>query len=162
MEKFILIFLTLISLYIPANSSFKFDYQYPSVFYKSINICEDQRFFDAYYIGIKEESLKEYIKIFVEATELTQFRIDGFDCDNYAMLFKTLSNVYNDKVKQSFEIAIGVALVDMKKDALGIKASFKHAVNIVWTDKGWLIVEPQNGQYCKLEDYPNEITWVLF
>jgi hypothetical protein len=37
-----------------------------------------------------------------------------------------------------------------------------HALNIIKTNKGWFVVEPQTGQYMDLKSYPNEIEKYIF
>jgi len=57
---------------------------------------------------------------------------------------------------------VGVIVVVQKEKALGIPTSATHALNLVFTDKGWIVYEPQTGQHCPLSEYPNVINTYIF
>jgi len=49
---------------------------------------------------------------------------------------------------------IGWLRVDAKHSWAGMVAEL-HALMFAVTSEGIFIIEPQNGQYCNLSDYPN-------
>jgi len=120
---------------------------------------------DVHYIRIKHESFIAFNKWFQETTEqLKNEEIgDGYDCDNYSFLYKSLLGVSSYKNKNLREILIGVIYVKQKHPFGGIPSGkFDHALNIIYTELGWFIYEPQTGKFDKIENYPNEILWFIF
>ena len=130
--------------------------------------------FDTHYVGVKFEYFEKFNKWYAPfLTEITdqEKKInkgensgEAYDCDNHAMLYKSLMSCATLKKKSALrEILVGVIVVMQKEEALGIPASaITHALNIVFTDKGWIVYEPQTGQSCKLSDYKNSIYTYIF
>ena len=130
--------------------------------------------FDTHYVGVKFEYFEKFNKWYAPfLTEITnqEKKInkgensgEAYDCDNHAMLYKSLMSCATLKKKSALrEILVGVIVVMQKKEALGIPTSaITHALNIVFTDKGWIVYEPQTGQHCPLSKYPNVINTYIF
>ena len=78
------------------------------------------------------------------------------DCDNYAMLYKSLMSVAAYKAGESVEPAVLLVLVEQRESFGGVPAGGAHLCVLVMTDQGWFVVEPQTGQFDKLENYPNQ------
>ena len=120
---------------------------------------------DTHYVRIKYDSFTSFNSWFREATlQLWHKKLgDGYDCDNYAFLYKSLLGVSSYKNNNIREVLIGIIYVKQENDFGGIKAGqFNHAVNIVGTENGWMVFEPQTGKFDKLENYPNKILWYIF
>lgn len=78
------------------------------------------------------------------------------DCDNYAMLYKSLMSAAAYKAGEKIEPAVLLMLVEQRKPFGGIPVGGPHLNIIVMTNQGWFVVEPQTGQFDKLENYPNQ------
>ena len=57
---------------------------------------------------------------------------------------------------------VGVILVEQTEKFLGIPKVRRHALNIVFTEKGWIIYEPQTNMMCMLKEYPMAIKAFVF
>ena len=130
--------------------------------------------FDTHYVGIKYEYFEKFNKWYAPfLTKINNEERKGnkgensgeaYDCDNHAMLYKSLMSCATLKKKSALrEILVGVIVVVQTEKALGIPSShITHALNIVFTDKGWIVYEPQTGQHCPLSEYPNVINTYIF
>jgi hypothetical protein len=168
MKQYILLFffVSVAAKILDAKEKIVFNYHYPE---KTLEELENDKNFDsikcldAKYIGITKKSLEQFLVEYGEAVRLKKFQVESSDCDDFALFFKFLSSFYNTrKENNKYALCVGFAIVDSKKEALGTVPSAAHAVNVIWSDIGWIVVEPQNGNYCQIKDYPNEIKWVLF
>ena len=82
---------------------------------------------------------------------------ENLDCDNFAMLYKSLMGISAYKSAYSAEPSVAVVVVRQVNEYGGIPASEGfHMVNLVMTNNGWFIFEPQSGKYILLENYPNQ------
>lgn len=119
---------------------------------------------DNQYVGLKFDSFKKYDAWFAKARQRYYHKSikESFDCDNFAFLYKALLTTSVFKKDGKKQILIGVILVKQKKDALGIEASAKHALNIIYTSSGWYVVEPQTGEYIEYKNYTNPILKFIF
>ena len=81
---------------------------------------------------------------------------ENLDCDNFAMLYKSLMSVANYKSGVEQEPAVALVIVEQKHPFGGIRAGALHMLNLVFTNKAWYIFEPQTGEYIELEKYPNQ------
>jgi hypothetical protein len=90
---------------------------------------------------------------------------EALDCENYAMLYKSTMSLANLKSGNKNELAVGIVVVRQMNEFARIPATGGlHAVNLVMTNKGWYIVEPQTNQFILLEDYPNQeyVQYIIF
>jgi len=89
-----------------------------------------------------------------------EFKRDNFDCDNFSDLFMAIYGFasLNTTVRPYSQVTCGTVIVENKQEFAGIPAldDSWHSLNIVWTNIGWFIIEPQNGTYISLESYPNK------
>lgn len=81
---------------------------------------------------------------------------ENLDCDNFAMLYKSLMSVSSYKSPSKHEPAVGLIVVKQKNSFGGIPKGYLHMLNLVFTNQGWYIFEPQTGKFDKLENYPNQ------
>lgn len=82
---------------------------------------------------------------------------ENLDCDNFAMLYKSLMGVSGYKSSSESEPSVAVVVVRQANEYGGIPASNGlHMVNLVMTNNGWFILEPQTGKFILLENYPNQ------
>lgn len=81
---------------------------------------------------------------------------ENFDCDNYAMLYKSLMSVAAYKAKETVEPAVATVFVENRHAFGGVPAGGLHMVVLVMTSREWYIVEPQTGEYIELHNYPNQ------
>ena len=80
----------------------------------------------------------------------------NMDCDNFAMLYKSLASVASYKAGVDHEPAVAVMLVYQHHEFGGVPGGSLHMVNLVFTSQGWYVFEPQSGEACLLEHYPNQ------
>ena len=81
----------------------------------------------------------------------------SLDCDNFAMMYKSLMSVSAYKSKDTIEMAVAVVVVQQVNEFGGIPATGGlHMVNLVFTTHGWLVLEPQTMKFILLENYPNQ------
>jgi hypothetical protein len=81
---------------------------------------------------------------------------ENLDCDNYAMLYKSLMGVASYANGVDVEFAVGLVVVEQKNPFGGIPKGYLHMLNLVFTSKDWYIFEPQTGEYIELHKYPNQ------
>lgn len=81
---------------------------------------------------------------------------ENLDCDNFALLYKSLFSISRYKSDTPKEPAVGLVIVEQKRPFAGIPEGLLHMLNIVFTNRGWYIFEPQTGESILLEDYPNQ------
>jgi hypothetical protein len=121
--------------------------------------------FDPDYIGIKYDYFIQFNRWWwsLRSTYL-KLNNTSFDCDNYAFLYKSLLNSAVIKAPQPKQILVGVIVVTQKTEALGIPSSpdLKHALCIVYTSKGWFVIEPQTNKFTPLKEYPITIYRYIF
>ena len=78
------------------------------------------------------------------------------------MLYKSLFSIGTLKNDVKREILVGVILVEQTEKFLGIPPANRHALNIVFTEKGWVVYEPQTNMLCLLTEYPFAIKAFVF
>jgi hypothetical protein len=117
-------------------------------------------FQDFKYVPVRFEWLQQYIEWWREAGE--NFGIgyanDAFDCENFARLFKALADtcIVPIKLKEKTALATATLLVYPKNEFGGVgPESGTHVLNLVGTDRGWMVVEPQTGALVEISKYPN-------
>lgn len=85
-----------------------------------------------------------------------QAKADTWDCENYSELLNALVTVRIWKAGYyDTRAAIGWMRVNAKNEWAGLPGVV-HALMFGVTEKGLFVIEPQNGQYVELEDYPNK------
>ncbi len=90
---------------------------------------------------------------------------EALDCENYAMLYKSTISLASFKSGTKNELAVGIVVVRQINEFGRIPATGGlHAVNLVLTNRGWFIFEPQTNQFVLLEKYPNQtaIQYIIF
>jgi lipid-binding SYLF domain-containing protein len=117
-------------------------------------------FQDYRYVPVRFECLQQYIAWWEEAKANfgIQYANDAFDCENFARLFKALADVsiIPMNLKESMSLATATLLVYPKLEFGGVgPESGTHVLNLVGTDRGWIVVEPQTGAIVELSKYPN-------
>ncbi len=80
----------------------------------------------------------------------------SLDCDNFAMLYKSLFGVASYANGKDIEFAVAVVVVEQRNEFGGIPEGYLHMLNLVFTNKDWYIFEPQTGKYIELHKYPNQ------
>ena len=120
--------------------------------------------FDTRYIGVDFRYFTEYAAWFNKFRDkyFPTHKSQAFDCDNFAFLYKDLmiSSVFKKDSKR--QILVGVLVVNSEKEFHGIGGEGLHALNIIHTNAGWYVIEPQNGKYTQLEKYTNPIVKYIF
>lgn len=82
---------------------------------------------------------------------------ENLDCDNFALLYKSLMGISAYKSQEASEPAVAVLVVRQMHEFGGIPGTEElHMVNLVMTNNGWFVFEPQTGKYTLLERYPNQ------
>ena len=81
---------------------------------------------------------------------------ETLDCDNFAMLYKSLFSVSGYASKNSLEFAVGLVVVEQKNPFGGIPAGSLHMLNIIFSNRDFFILEPQTGEFIELHKYPNQ------
>jgi hypothetical protein len=92
-----------------------------------------------------------------------EYAEDVFDCDKYSRCFVAFANLLAEKSGESrAPLCVGWATVFNDRTFGGVAAGGRHAVVIVNTSEGLIVVEPQNGTVIPLRDYPNRDTLSAF
>lgn len=78
------------------------------------------------------------------------------DCDNFAMLYKSLWSVAAYSSGNNFEFAVGLVVVSQNHPYGGVPQGGLHMLNIVFANKNYYIFEPQTGEFIELHKYPNQ------
>jgi hypothetical protein len=81
---------------------------------------------------------------------------ENLDCDNFALLYKSLFSVSHYKSDAEQEPAVALVIVEQKFSFGGIPKGGLHMLNLIFTNNGWYIFEPQTGKSIVLEDYVNQ------
>ena len=81
---------------------------------------------------------------------------ETLDCDNFAMLYKSMWSVASYSNGNTMEFAVGLVLVQQVHPFGGIPSGALHMLNIVFCNKNWYIFEPQTGEFIELNKYPNQ------
>lgn len=82
---------------------------------------------------------------------------ENHDCDNFAMLYKSMVSVAGFKSGNKIEPATALITVKQVHEFGGVPGTGGlHMLIMVMTDQGWYIIEPQTGESILLEKYPNQ------
>ena len=83
---------------------------------------------------------------------------ENLDCDNFALLYKSLMGIGAYKNGNKNEPAVAVLIVEQRHAFGGIPASpgSLHMINLIITNNGWFIFEAQTGAKKLIEEYPNQ------
>lgn len=81
---------------------------------------------------------------------------ENLDCDNFAMLYKSLMSISSYKSNVELEPAVALVIVEQRHPFGGVRAGSLHMLNLIFTSRAWYIFEPQTGEYIELEKYPNQ------
>ena len=119
---------------------------------------------DRHFVGVKYSYFEKFNVWYKETTNgiNNKQNNESFDCDNHALLYKSLFSISTLKKDVKREILVGVILVEQSEHYLGIPATNRHALNVVFTDKGWVVYEPQTNKLCMLINYPLAIKAFVF
>ena len=119
---------------------------------------------DRHFVGVKYSYFEKFNVWYKETTNgiNNKQNNESFDCDNHALLYKSLFSISTLKKDVKREILVGVILVEQSEHFLGIPATNRHALNVVFTDKGWVVYEPQTNKLCMLINYPLAIKAFVF
>lgn len=83
------------------------------------------------------------------------FKPEARDCDDFADAFDlAVSWMVRRALIEAAPIVGCISVISLHSWA-NIPAGGSHALNLVGTDQGPWVVEPQNGLACPLETYPN-------
>ena len=97
--------------------------------------------------------LKTYDMLLAEVG--VQAKADTWDCENYSGLLNALTTLRIWRAGYlETRAALGWLRVNAKKGWAGMPGTM-HSLIFTITVKGIYIIEPQNGQYISLSDYPN-------
>lgn len=84
---------------------------------------------------------------------------EKFDCDDFAMLWKILTSLRHSKSKIGESQGVACGIVWFRQEISGIG----HAINIVKTENGWRMFDPQSEQFIDLSEKERKSAWfVLF
>lgn len=119
---------------------------------------------DRHFVGVKYSYFEKFNKWYISATHgiQNQQNNESFDCDNHALLYKSLFSISTLKKDVKRELLVGVILVEQTEHFLGIPATKRHALNVVFTEKGWIVYEPQTNMFCMFKDYLLPIKAFIF
>lgn len=82
---------------------------------------------------------------------------ENLDCDNFAMLYKSLFGISNYKSDKENEPAVALLVVRQVNEYGGIPSNNGlHMLNLIMTNNGWFVFEPQTDTMTLLEEYPNQ------
>lgn len=82
---------------------------------------------------------------------------ENHDCDNFAMLYKSLASVAAFKSNIKTELAVAVIIVRQHNEFGRIPGTGGlHMLNLIMTNNGWYVYEPQTNTRVLLENYVNQ------
>lgn len=89
-----------------------------------------------------------------------RYNAEGMDCDNFADFYRqnlVLSNLKAGGARRG-DVPCATLIVNQKDKGI------YHALNLVRTDRGWYVVEPQDGTFVALNSYRyrRDITKITF
>ena len=88
-------------------------------------------------------------------TERIRAEADTWDCENFSNMLSSITTVSIWRAGHfDTRAAVGWLKVDGKQGWAGMPSGM-HSLMFAITDLGVFIIEPQNGQYIRLADYPN-------
>lgn len=87
--------------------------------------------------------------------QLGGFTAESRDCDDFADAFDCAVSWMCSRAGITAAPVVGCISVEQRHPWAGAPAGGAHAINLVLTDAGLWIVEPQNGEACPIELYPN-------
>jgi hypothetical protein len=102
--------------------------------------------------------LRAYIKWFakLEKPLHLKYQEQAFDCDKYARCFVAFADLLALKQGElRASVCVGWVTVDNAVAFGGVEPGNGHALVLVGTDQGLMIVEPQGGAMTPLAQYPN-------
>ena len=111
---------------------------------------------DSLFVPVSVADLKSIIAWSLKLqAQIGGFKPEARDCDDFADAFDlAVSWMVRRAVIEAAPI-VGCISVTAAHAWANIPAGGGHALNLVGTDQGPWVVEPQNGQACPLEIYPN-------
>lgn len=126
--------------------------------------------FDKTYVSITQDTFEKFNDVYIKMVFYnTSYQEGSYECNHFALLYKSLLGATVIKGNVNAAIAVGAAIVTNKNAFGGVPASngsTSHMVCMVMVDDKWLVVEPQpqNGYltYCEIEKYPNPILYTIF
>jgi len=77
------------------------------------------------------------------------YQAEGMDCDNFSNMYQqnlVLANLKSGGSRAG-EVPCAVMIVNQRDKGI------LHALNLVRTDRGWFVVEPQDGRFTPLTSY---------
>jgi len=83
-------------------------------------------------------------------------KAESLDCDNFAMLYKSLFGIASYNSDSDVEFAVAVAVVEQRNEFGGVPKGYLHMINLVFCNNGWYMFEPQTGDFINLDEYPNQ------
>ena len=111
---------------------------------------------DMRFIVVPHSALKEVIAWTLRLqNQLGGFISESRDCDDFADAFDCAVSWMAAKARISAAPLVGNISVRQVQSFAGVPQGGGHALNCVMTDQGLYIVEPQNGQACHIDEYPN-------
>lgn len=81
---------------------------------------------------------------------------ENLDCDNFAMMYKSLMSVASYKSKSKNEPAVALISVNQVHEFGGIPSGGMHMLNLIFTTRGWYVFEPQSNEIIEFSKYPNQ------
>lgn len=86
------------------------------------------------------------------------YKDETFDCKNFARSFVAFADVVAlNAGERRASVCVGWGIVSNERSFGGVPGSNfgMHAIVVVATVEGWLVIEPQSGAVTSLKDYPN-------
>lgn len=125
---------------------------------------------DKTYVSITKDTFDKFNDIYIKMVFFnTSYQLGSYECNHFALLYKSLLGATVIKGNANAAIAVGAAIVTNEKEFGGVPASdgnSNHMVCLVCVDDKWLVVEPQPQKgyltYCSIREYPNPILYTIF
>jgi len=125
---------------------------------------------DREYISISQEFFEEFNSKFVSFIFYrAAYDHKSYECNHYALLYKSLMQMQVTKNDPNASIAVGAVVVKNEFEFGGVQLSeggALHMVCQVMIEDEWYIVEPQPMQgyieYIHIDDYKNPILYGIF
>lgn len=102
--------------------------------------------------------MKSFVKWFEKELKVLglTYQDESWDCDDYSVALNAFVDLalLRNKSHPPPQL-VGRLVVYQDRRWAGVRAGGVHELVIVRTERGWLVVEPQSGEFGKLDDYPN-------
>lgn len=124
------------------------------VYVKERNTEANIRAFDSTHYSIDKATFKAIAATFLELLSQSDLNHEVFDCDDFALVFKSVVSLQG--LKDGKNYACGILGVKQTHAFAGVPKGELHQLNIIILEGAAIVVEPQAMQGIHLTKYKNQ------